>query len=690
MKRKAKLLLGLSLLFGATALVACNQEPPREKETIDVESVIEVNTSESLYVKKVENLKNDFIMGMDASSIIAEEKSGVKYYGYDGKEADVLEILAQSGINYIRVRVWNDPFDKDGNGYGGGNNDIKTAVEIGKRATKYGMKLLVDFHYSDFWADPSKQKAPKAWASLAYADKEKALYDYTKTSLEDLYYAGVDVGMVQVGNETNGKLCGETAWDKICGLMNAGARATREVFSNALVAVHFTNPEKEDRYTYYADFLNRNNVDYDVFASSYYPYWHGTLTNLENVLNEIATTYNKKVMVAETSYGYTTANTDEWPNTIGTPSSGDGNSYDYPMTIAGQANHVRNVIDVVNKCQNGIGVFYWEGTWISVGSDYTSNQRKWEEFGSGWASSYAAEYDPNDAGKWYGGCAVENQAFFDEHGKVLESLKVFNLVKNGNTSVPTYVDGCEDVSVTFVETEDFVLPSQVNVIYNTNEKALVDVNWVGWTAQAIETAKTSGNAKYLIRGIASDSEVFCTVNILEYNYALNYSFEDKMEHWTSDIKGTQNDMYKVLVTSENPATGVYGFHFWANNANTCEFSIEQQITNEGKLYNPDTKAFDGDALDAVTYKYSVTFICGGSSGALTDDLNNMYSYVKINGVIVKQQKFAGKSFDDGQITYVMKDITVNAGDTVIIGVYVNAAQAGAWGSIDDAMFNKQR
>ena len=108
-----------------------------------------------LFVKKVDNLAEDFIMGMDASSVIAEEASGVKYYNYSGQEQDVFQTLAQSGINYIRVRVWNDPYDKDGNGYGGGNCDIENAVEIGKRATQYGMKLLVNFHYSDFWADPA-------------------------------------------------------------------------------------------------------------------------------------------------------------------------------------------------------------------------------------------------------------------------------------------------------------------------------------------------------------------------------------------------------------------------------------------------------------------------------------------------------------------------------------------------------
>ena len=122
----------------------------------------------NLYVKKVDNIPENFIFGMDASSVLSEEASGVKYYNFDGEEHDVFKTLAESGVNYIRVRVWNNPFDGDNNGYGGGNCTIDTAVEIGKRATKYGMKLLLNFHYSDFWADPGKQMVPLEWKDMKY------------------------------------------------------------------------------------------------------------------------------------------------------------------------------------------------------------------------------------------------------------------------------------------------------------------------------------------------------------------------------------------------------------------------------------------------------------------------------------------------------------------------------------------
>ena len=435
-----KKLICLILLAGCLLTGCGSKEPGYCTGEISPEQPAESNvpestvTSDTLSVKKVENLRSDFILGMDASCVPALENSGVRYYDQDGNEKNVFQILSENGINYIRVRVWNDPYDKDGNGYGGGNCDIENAVIIGKAATEYGMKLLVDFHYSDFWADPGKQMTPKAWKGMDFDTKREALYQYTKESLQKLVDAGVDVGMVQIGNETNGALCGEKSsdlggWKRIMELISAGSKAVREVCPEALVAVHFTNPENAESYISYGKNLDYYQVDYDVFASSYYPFWHGTLENLAAVLSNIADTYGKKVMVAETSYAYTTKDTDFFGNTVGA-----GMTYDYPFSQQGQADLVRDVIDTVaNKTINGIGVFYWEGTWIAAGGKtYEENKALWETYGSGWATSYAAEYDPKDAGQWYGGCSVDNQAFFTADGKATEALKVFALVRTGN------------------------------------------------------------------------------------------------------------------------------------------------------------------------------------------------------------------------------------------------------------------
>ena len=440
MKRRTWIAL---LLLAALLLTACGEsaeqstEPSAEQTPQPVEETQQeepavsapVETKEELSVLKVENLPEDFILGMDVSSLIAEEQSGVRYYDFDGQEKDLLQILAESGVTHIRVRVWNDPYDAQGRGYGGGNCDIENALQIGQRATQYGMKLIVDFHYSDFWADPGKQMVPKAWEGMDIETKTAALYDYTRESLQLLRDGGVDVGMVQVGNETNNGMAGETDWDKILPLMAAGSRAVREVYPEALVAVHFTEPQNNGNYRYFADILAQGGLDYDVFGSSYYPFWHGTRENLIKVLTEINQDYGKYVMVMETSWPYTPEDTDFSGNSINADSSV---ARDYPFSPQGQADEVRDVIAAVALVPGGIGVCYWEGAWITVpGGSWEANSALWEQYGSGWASSFAAEYDPNDAGKWYGGSSWDNQAFFDPAGQALDSLLVFSSLREG-------------------------------------------------------------------------------------------------------------------------------------------------------------------------------------------------------------------------------------------------------------------
>ena len=140
--------------------------------------------------------------------------------------------------------MWNNPFDENGDGYGGGNCTIDTAIEIGKHAMQYGMGLYVDFHYSDFWADPAKQKVPKAWENMTIDEKTKAIYSYTEESLAVLKENGIKVGMIQIGNETTGGICGEFEKVNIYKLMKSAAKAVRDNDKDIQIAVHFTNPEK--------------------------------------------------------------------------------------------------------------------------------------------------------------------------------------------------------------------------------------------------------------------------------------------------------------------------------------------------------------------------------------------------------------------------------------------------------------
>ncbi len=609
-----------------------------------------------LYVEKIEGLREDFIRGVDISSVISLENSGVKYYDFKGKEEDIFKVLADNNINYIRVRIWNDPYDDNGNGYGGGNNDLETAIKIGKRATKYGMKLLVDFHYSDFWADPSKQMVPKAWASLNIEDKANALYTFTYNALKAMKDEGINIGMVQLGNETNGKMCGEKIWLNIKTLMEKGAKATRDVDKNILIAIHFANPENVDSYKKYARNLDYYKIDYDVFASSYYSYWHGSTENLTTVLKEIADTYDKKVMVAETSYAYAVENFDEHGNVIG-----DELNYEkkYPFTVQGQANAVIDVIKAVNNIgEAGLGVFYWEPAWISVpGETHEAQSTLWEKYGSGWASSYSKEYDPNDAGKYFGGSAWDNQAMFDKTGHPLESLKLFKYIYEGNTP-NIKVDAIEDTMLIVRLNNKISLPEKVNAIMSDGSKKEVSIRWED---APLDNYATGGVNKYTIKGEVDGVKAYLYLSVVEENYVDNYSFENAdISMWKVTDNKSCKELY-VMEKSTDALTGTKSFHFWSDK--DLSFDLSQEITNlkTGK-YSFSLSIQGGDALVQNIYIYTIV-----------DDIKTI-------------EKVTITSWRDWQ-NPIIKDIEVI--DNVTIGIHVEC-NANAWGTIDDFLLNPQK
>lgn len=612
----------------------------------------------ALYVRKVENLPEGFFLGMDVSSVLAEEASGVKYYDASGNERDLFAMLSENGVNLIRVRVWNDPFDSQGRGYGGGNCDINAAVEIGKRAAAAGLPLLLDFHYSDFWADPGKQMAPKAWKGMDI-DEEKvpAVEEYTRVCLQKLKDAGVTVAMVQLGNETNGMLCGEKIWMNIYKIMNAGSKAVREIYPDALIAVHFANPENGDAYRSWASKLAYYHLDYDVFGTSYYPYWHGTLDNLKTVLSEIGETYGKKVMVMETSYAWTAADGDFSGNSIG-----EGGVYDkpYPFSVQGQVNEFTDVAQAMADI-GGIGVCYWEGAWVPVGTaSWEENAAKWEQYGSGWAASYAWEYDPNDAGKYYGGSACDNQTLFDFSGKALPSLAMFNLLKTGQDA-PLRVEALEEVTLYCDINGEIVLPDTVPAVMNDNSRQDVAVTWDQIDEAAL---KAAGVASYAIHGTADGRDAVLNLHMVKYNFIANGSFEDgDRSMWKTADHAGADELYAEEKKNDSK-TGVWHWHFYAAKANKVDFDLEQEIIG----------------LPAGQYVYRVSI--QGGDGGKTD----IYSYVKINGETVFTQPSVITKWAEWH-TPEISGVNVQAGDTVTVGIHVKCDGAGAWGKIDDAELN---
>ena len=620
-----------------------------------------------IYVEPVEGISDEFIRGVDISSLIAEENSGVVFYDEEGNASDLMKILADAGVNWIRVRVWNDPYNTQDVGYGGGNCDTENAAEIGRRAAEYGMKLLVDFHYSDFWADPSKQAAPKAWAHLTYADKVTAFYDFTVESLKTIIDAGADVGMVQIGNETNNGLAGETDWDRMCELMNQGCKAVRDVSeeynSSIKIAVHYTNASDYNGIDGIAKKLQEHDVDYDVFGLSYYLFWHGTFENLENVMTNITENYGKEVMIAETSYVYTLEDGDGHPNSVG---EDDLNS-NYAATVQSQATALRDVMaSIASIGEKGLGVFYWEPAWIPVNvydvsaSDeaevLTENKNFWETYGSGWASSFASTYDKADAGVYFGGSAWDNQALFDFYGHPLPSLNVFKWVKYG-TACELQIDYVNDVTLDVNVGSTLHMPTEIPVVYNDrNQNGNMTVTW---DADQIAAIDTNVMQEYDVAGVLEDgTKVNCHVNVAFVNYVKNPSFEEK-----------DTSMWNIIYDTENPAdyqdkesdanTGTMSLHFWSTDE--FSFAAEQTVTDlDSGSYYFSVYAQGGDVgKNAVLYAYVTT---GGETYTQAFELTGWCKWVKVE----------------------IPEITVTDG-TAIVGISVTAAAKG-WGTIDDFYF----
>ncbi len=636
-----------------------------------------------VFVTKNTKVDEDFITGADVSSYYSLIKSGACFYDKDGNKLDeqgFFDLLKAGGTNYIRLRVWNNPYDAEGNGYGGGNNDLEAAKVMGQYATKAGMKVLIDFHFSDFWADPAKQQSPKAWSDMSHEERINAITEFTTTSLTELLDAGVDVGMVQIGNETNNGFCGETykddGWDKVSQLFDAGCQAVKSVAEEKNVTIkrvlHFANPEKSGSYAKYAENLAANNVDYDVFASSYYPYWHGSTDNLTLVLTNIADNYGKEVMVAETSWATTLDDGDGHDNTVRVGNNDVDMSYDF--SLQGQADEITAVANAVTAVGNaGIGMFYWEPAWIPVENAYDSdgyqnesivesNKTKWEQYGSGWASSYSKEYDPEDAGKWYGGSAIDNQAWFDFNGKALDTVNIYNYIRSGaTTDVRPLRATADSVTVEYSQLDSLKLPASVTIKYNDGTVESVDS--VKWNDSQVSAAKKKGVGTYVISGVctaASGAEINATFRLcIEYdNELLNGKFDgtDTFANWVLSDNVIFNTT-DISVNSRNNSAGCA--HFYSDKAGASATATQTVKLKAGK--------------------YALTgYIQGGGNG--TSDVFSIKAIVGDETYTAAGELSGWKVWSNPTID----EIVITEDDTEIqVVLSIENTTAGVWGSFDD-------
>ncbi|HTV24633.1 MAG TPA: arabinogalactan endo-1,4-beta-galactosidase [Polyangiaceae bacterium] len=343
------------------------------------------------------------LLGADVSSLAKSEDLGGEYLECrcddECRPGSALGILADAGVDTVRLRAWVDPAD----GYHGRDELLRMA----RRAKRHGLGVLVDLHYSDVWADPGRQDKPAAWASCTPAELTQAVYDHTFDVCRRMLEQGTPPDIVQLGNELNSGMLwpdGHTwdppNWDNLGDFLSAGASAIQACSPSTRIMLHLANGGDNGLYQWWFDNITQRGVPFDIIGASFYPYWHGSLGDLQRNLNDVSARYGKDVVVVETAYPFTLDGVDATPNLIGLP---EQLVPGYAATPDGQAAFLRDLLAIVRAVPggHGLGAFYWDATWTAVP-------------GNGWDPT-----DPASGNSW------ENQALFDFGGKPLPALRAF-------------------------------------------------------------------------------------------------------------------------------------------------------------------------------------------------------------------------------------------------------------------------
>ncbi len=326
------------LILFCTLSLSCNKEKP-----IIVQPDVEVRDS--------------FIYGGDFSILKKMEDAG-GIYKVDGVPKDALEIFTENGYNYGRLRIFHTP-----NMVGPVCNSLDYTIALAKKIKNAGMKLLLDFHYSDTWADPAHQEKPRAWEGLSFEVLTDSVYQYSYDVIKAMESAGVMPDMVQVGNEItpgmifpDGKIyksAGED-WVSFCTLLKAGIKGVKDAYGAVKVPImiHIDKGGDLQATKWFFSKIEEQGVQYDIIGQSYYPWWHGTLADLENNLSWISQNKNKDIIIVETAYhsnGY-------YP----TPGNWVLDYQPYPPTEQGQYDFLVALDSIAQKFPKVKGIFYWK------------------------------------------------------------------------------------------------------------------------------------------------------------------------------------------------------------------------------------------------------------------------------------------------------------------------------------------
>ena len=368
-------------------------------------------------------------LGIDASTQIEVDEKKPHYY-YAGKEVDPWVFMHKhNDVKSMRLRLWLNPYDEDGNPYGGGTVDFDKWKKMAKRANEIGYDVLLDIHYSDFWCDPGKQFIPKAWRNLSAEEVAIKLYEYTKEVLLEIKKEGIKISSIQIGNEiTNGMLwplgkLGEkdstgvrSNYDNLALFLRNGIKGAREIMPEAKLVIHLEKSyDVETHEEFFREVIKRN-VEFDIIGLSYYPYWHGTFPMFFKNVENLKAKFNKPIWIVETGYGFTmepfVMNGNYGDNLISEDFFKQENVYHpYPLTKDGQKDFITNLIKL-SKEHDIEAIYYWEPFWLPLD-------------GLCWATE-AGEKFTGETGKpthneW------ANQCLFDYDGNATPALDVYKV-----------------------------------------------------------------------------------------------------------------------------------------------------------------------------------------------------------------------------------------------------------------------
>lgn len=595
----------------------------------------------AVQVNPIENLSTDFIKGADVSIMPELERNGTKFYD-NGIEQDGLTILKNHGVNWIRVRIWNNPYVVGPEGVGGGNTDEAKAIEMAKRAKALGMKVLVDFHYSDFWVDPGQQKKPDAWKNDSGDKLVDDVYAYTAKVMQNFNAQGVTPDMVQVGNElNNGMLWPEAqltednpnGYKFLAKLLNAGLQAVHDNDKDNKVKtmIHLAGVDVNLYHTFFDNLIVKNKVnDFDIIGMSFYPFWHGTMDDLKNTMNDVSAKYNKDVIAVETAFGYTLEDADFEKNNFGT---NEEKVSGYKATVQGQATGLRDVMATVASVNDnrGLGIFYWAPDWVI-------NEKV------GWKSNG-------------GGNGWDNLTLFDTKGNALESMDTFNLVSDPNNQyIEPQVTTINTVDVKDVSLYSNVdLPQTVGVVYSNDAVKNMSVKWD--VAKPIFAKPGNYTISGTVEGLAQKAIANIEVKN-KMNLVLNGNFENEtLNGW--DIVGDSSAIN--LAWNQGDVRDKCAMHYWNNKPFNVIIKQKLKGLSDGKY----------------------TLSCWTQGNGLA---SKYQLFVKQNGV-----EMTTDIKDDGWNRWhqtSIKNIEVKNGE-VEIGFILNG-RPDTWGSIDDIEFYVQK